>query len=306
MKNLEAFKATATRVVGRTSLIAKKYTPEILTAVGVVGIVASTVMACKATLKAEDVISEANQKLEKIHYAQENIPEEEYSNTDYKHDLTIAYVQTGVGFVKLYGPSVALGVASIACILGAHNIMRKRNLALVAAYNAVSQGFDEYRKRVVDELGVEKDKQFRYGVKDETITVTETSEDGKKKKVKETVQVVDPNANSIYARFFDEYNPNWQKNPEYNLLFLKAQQNYFNDLLHARGHVFLNEVYDGLGIDHSEAGAVTGWVMGEDNSNFIDFGIWDFQNERARAFVNGYEPSILLDFNVTGVIYNLI
>jgi len=228
-----------------------------------------------------------------------------YTEQDYKKDLTVTYVQTGLSFVKLYAPAVTLGVASICCILGAHNIMKKRNVAIVAAYKAVEGSFKDYRRRVVSEFGEDKDRQFRYGINHETVTEVENDEDGKAKKVKKIVESADPNHYSQYARFFDEACTNWSKTPEYNALFLKAQQNYANDMLHAKGHLFLNEVYDLLGVPRSQAGAVTGWLMGN-GDDFVDFGIYNLNSEAARDFVNGYERSILLDFNVDGVIFDMI
>lgn len=307
--NLTNLKTIVTKNAGRGLLVAKKYSPEILMGVGVVGIVTSTVMACKATLKAEAVMDAAKEKFDKIKEVREMsigaVIETNYSETDYRKDMIVAYTQTSVDFIKLYGPAVTLGVASIACILGAHNVMRKRNVALIAAYKAIEGGFKDYRKRVVEELGTDKDYQFRHGIKQETITEIETDETGKSKKVKKTVDIIDPNKHSIYARFFDESSPNWQKVPEYSLVFLKCQQNYANDMLHARGHIFLNEVYDLLGIPRTKEGSVVGWCLGH-GDDFVDFGIYEFDSMKARDFVNGYERSILLDFNVDGLIYDLI
>lgn len=272
---------------------------------GVVGIVTSTVLACRATLKAGEVIEEAKGKLDKIHYANQNIDKETYSERDYKKDLTVTYVQTGVDFAKLYGPAVLIGVASIGCILGAHGIMKKRNLALVAAYKAIETSFADYRKRVVEEFGMEKDRLLKNGIVQSKVSVVEIDENGKAKKSQKVVEVTDPNGISQYARFFDEASINWSKTPEYNLTFLKCQQNYANDLLKSRGHIFLNEVYDLLGIPRSQAGAVVGWVK-DVGDGFVDFGLFDGENMRVRDFVNGYERNILLDFNVDGVIYDMI
>lgn len=111
---------------------------------------------------------------------------------------------------------------------------------------------------------------------------------------------------SQYARFFDEGSPAWSKDSEYNLMFLKQQQQYANDLLKKRGHIFLNEIYDMLGIPRTKAGAVVGWVYDENNpigDNYVSFGITD---ERNANFVNGYEKSVLLDFNVDGNIWDKI
>lgn len=306
--NLQSMKLTLGKVAGRSGLLFKKHSPEILMVTGVVGIVTSTVMACRATLKVEAILDAHQEKKEKIlevlkKVESGEISDAEYTDKDASKDLLITKVQTGMAFVKLYGPAVTLGVASVACILGAHGIMRKRNLALVAAYKAVEQSFSDYRKRVVKELGADKDYEFKHGIRRETII--EMDESGKKVKSKKEVMVADPNEISQYARFFDESSAQWSKAPEYNLTFLKCQQNYANDLLHSRGHIFLNEVYDMLGIPRTQAGAVVGWVKGE-GDDFVDFGIFDGDNMKNRDFVNGYERSILLDFNVAGVIYDMI
>lgn len=297
------------KMTGKTGLIFKKYSPEILLVVGITGTIASTVLACRATLKVNDILDEHQENKKKINGVWEKvkegeIPLDDYSETDYKKDLTTAYIQTGANFVKLYGPAVTLGAASIACIIGGHGIMKKRNVALVAAYKAIEEGFNSYRQRVKEELGEETDYRYKNGIRSEEVIDIEKTKDGKTKKVKREKLVDDPNGLSVYARFFDESCEQWSKTPEYNLMFLKAQQNYFNNMLQARGHVFLNEVYDALGIPRSQAGTIVGWVIG-DGDNFIDFGIFDGERERARAFVNGDEPSIRLDFNVDGVIYDL-
>lgn len=306
MKKLDNIKLFVSKKAGRTGLMINKYSPEILLGIGVVGIIGSTVLACKATLKVEGIVDDAKEKIDKIKYADKEIDDATYSEMDYKKDMTLVYVQTGAKFVKLYGPAVGLGVISVGCIMGSHNIMKKRNVALMAAFKLAEQSYADYRKRVVEELGEEKDRQFHYGIKTETIQAEKIDENGKKKKVNEVVEVVDPDKHSIYARFFDECSTQWSKTPEYNLVFLKAQQNYANDLLHCRGHIFLNEVYDLLGLPRSQAGALVGWVMTGDGDNFVDFGIYDTNNPSKRDFVNGYERSILLDFNVDGVIHDLI
>lgn len=301
--NLETLKTVATTNIGRGLLKLKMHSPEILLVVGIGGAVTSTILACKATLKADEVIQTAKDKIDKIHQAKD-LPD--YSKEDYQKDMTIAYVQTGVDFVKLYGPALTLGAASIACILGAHGIMKGRNVALAAAYKTVEQGFAKYRKRVVEEFGSDKDYMFKNGIREEEVEAEEPDAKGKMKKVKKTVLKSNPLETSMYAKWFDESNPNWSKTPEYSLMFIKTVQNYVNELLRSRGHVFLNDVYDELGIDRTQAGSVVGWIISKDGNNFIDFGIYDPDKENARSFVNGQERSVLLDFNVDGVIYDLI
>lgn len=288
----------------------EKHSPEILMGVGVVGVVTGTVMACRATLKLNDILEEAQETRDKIKEVASNPNyEDKYTEEDAKKDLTINYVQTGVKVAKLYAPAVAVGVAGVGCVLASHDIMKKRNIALSAAYLTVDKSFKEYKQRVVDRFGEEVEKEIRYGIKAEEIVETVTDEEGNETTVTETVKTMNPTLYSDYARFFDEASPCWQNDPEYNLMFLRAQQQYANDLLRAKGRLFLNDVYEMLGIEKTKAGQIVGWVYDRENpngDNFVDFGIYDMSKERVRAFVNGYETNILLDFNVDGNIWDLM
>ena len=288
----------------------QKHSPEILAGVGVVGTVASAVMACKATLKLDDILAESKETRDKIKEVAENPRyEKEYSPEDAKKDLTVNYAQTAVKIAKLYAPAVILGSASLGCLLASNDILRKRNAALSAAYMTVDKSFKEYRSRVAERFGEEVEKEIRYNIKAMEVENVIANEDGSETVVMEQAKVMDPNLYSDYAKFFDEFSPNWQNDPEYNLMFLKAQQQYANDLLKAKGRLFLNEVYDMLGLERTKAGQVVGWVYNPENptgDNFVDFGIYDMSKERVRAFVNGYEPSILLDFNVDGDIWSMM
>ena len=300
------------RKAHRVGFKMKKRSPEILIVAGVVGTITSAVMACRATLKVHEIVDESKETIEIIHEAAENGVTEaglEYTEEDAKKDLTVSYIQTGAKLAKLYAPSVLLGAASIFAIVKSNDILRKRNVALAAAYAAVDKGFKEYRSRVVERFGKELDHELRYNVKAKEVEEVVVDEKGKEKIVKKTVNVVDPNVYSDYARFFDVGNPNWDKDPEYNFMFLKHQMNHANELLKCRGHAFLNEVYDMIGIPRTKAGQIVGWIYDEKNpvgDNFIDFGIFDETKQKSIDFVNGYERTILLDFNVDGVIYDKI
>lgn len=301
-----------TRTFNKVGFQLKKHSPEILVVAGVVGAVASAVMACKATTKISEILDEHKDTVDKIHETVEKAETDEsidYTVEDSKKDLTLVYFQTGVKFAKLYGPSVALGVLSITSIFASNNILRKRNVALAAAYATVDKGFKEYRNRVVDRFGEEVDRELKYNIKAKEIEETIVDEKGKEKTVKKTIEFVDPTDVSPYAKFFDEASREWQKDPEYNLMFLKAQQQYANDKLRANGYLTLNEVYDMLDIPRTKAGMVVGWVYNSKNpvgDNYVDFGIYDICKERNRDFVNGYERSILLDFNVDGNIFEMM
>lgn len=305
---------TAKFAIGRGGLVLKKYSPEILTAAGVIGTIGSTVLACKATLKVEDILDEAKKKSNLINAVHDGEIEvdAEYTDKDYSKDLLVNRTQTAVKLIKLYGPAISLGALSITAILGGQHILRKRNVAVMAAYKLCEESFNNYRSRVKEELGEEKDRQFYYGMTEETVKDKVKSKDGKTKTVTKKVEKAPDHLYSQYARFFDEANINWDKSPEQNMYFLKMVQNQMNDKLKARGHVFLNEVYDALGFDRSEAGQLVGWVWNKDNTameagdGYIDFGIFDGNDYAKRAFVNGDERSILLDFNIDGMIYDLI
>lgn len=299
----------ATRAFHKAGLKLKKHSPEILVVAGVVGTVVSAVMACKATTKVSMVIDETKVKIDTIHECTNN-PElaEKYTEEDSKKDLVIVYAQTGMELAKLYGPSVILGAASITSILAGHNILRKRNLALAAAYQVVDTGFKQYRGRVVERLGEQMDKELRYDIKAKEIDEIVVDDKGKEKTVTKTIEVANPvAAQSPYTVCFDETCSGWQRDAEANKFFLLRQQDYANEKLKSRGYLFLNEVYDMIGARRTKAGQVVGWVYDESNpigDNYIDFGIFDIHSEAARHFVNGLEKSIWLSFNVDGDILN--
>ena len=306
--------ASVSRSLHKVGFKLKKHSPEILIVTGVIGIVTSTVMACKATTKVNDIVDETKDMVDKIHDAVENKKHtsdgEEYTQEVANKDLTIVYAQTGLKFVKLYGPAVAIGIASIGCIVGSNHILRKRNIALAAALTAMETSFKEYRGRLIDRFGKDLDRELRFGIKAKEVEEKVVYEKGKETTVTKTVEVVDPNAiHSIYSVVFCEGNSGWTRNAELNKVFLIQQQNYANDKLKLNGVLTLNEVYDMIGAPRTAYGQIAGWVYTDDSSigdNFVDFGIFDVNNEKACDFVNGYEKSIILDFNCIGNILEYI
>lgn len=286
---------------GRQLLHLQKASPQVMFATGVVGVVGAGVLACRSTLKLSEVLDKAEAVREKALDLHTKDPE--YDEKAYAKDLTVVKVKTALDIVKLYAPAVGVGMISIGLLTGSHVTLSRRNASLTAAYAAVDKAFEQYRDRVRAELGDDQDRNFRYGVKEVEETIE--NKNGTTKVVKhQRVADGDP---SQYARFFCELSENWRNNPEYNKVFLQAQQSYFNNMLQARGHVLLNEVYDALGIERSQAGCVVGWILSKDGDNYVDFGVFDnIANPRVKDFVNGNEHSILLDFNVDGVIYDKI
>lgn len=293
-----------TKISGRAGLVISKHSPEILLCAGIIGFGVSLFTVSKASIKAEEIMKKHNNDMKTLKRVLEQYESDKYSEEDYKKDQKIVYAKTTKEMIKAYLPTVIVTGLSIGSILCSYGIMRKRHLALLAAYTGLQETFLDYRKRVIEDYGDEKDRIYRLGIREETKAETIVGKNGKEKTKESKELVVDPNHHSQYARFFDSSSTQWNRNAEYNLMFLKSQQNFANDLLKSRGHIFLNEVYDMLGIPRSQAGQIVGWVLGE-GDDFVDFGIFDDDGD-ARDFVNGYKDSILLDFNVDGIVYDLI
>ena len=290
----------------------RKHSPEILIVAGVIGVVTSGVLACRATLKAKEVLDGAKEDLKLIDEALKDEKRADYTEEVAKSDISLTYIQTGVTLAKVYAPSVLLGTVSIFSMVASHNILRKRNLALVAAYTTLDKTFKEYRKEVIDRFGETVDKELRYKLRKETVKETVIDEKtGKEKVVEKEVELteLEKEGYSEYARFFDESCEGWTKDPEYNLMYLRHVQSYANDVLRTKGRLFLNEVYDMLDIEKTKAGQVVGWVYNPDDEtkdNYVDFGLYDTNKRSSRNFVNGFERVVILDFNVDSIVIDTL
>lgn len=293
------------KLVAATSKVAvrvSKHSPEILVGVGVLGFVGTAVLAATSTLKLDDILTQHEEKIEQIKECAADETLVEYSEEDAIKDKSLQTIKTCLKVGKLYAPALMLGMFSAACVIGGHHILLKRNIALTAAYTGVQKAYDAYRKRVQDEVGEERERELYLGVDK---VMEEVEKNGKKKQIETKAIKGSPYGLSPYARCFDEASRWWKKNPEMNKMFLTAQQNYMNDLLRLQGHLFLNEVYDALDMPRTSMGAVVGWVYGN-GDGYVDFGIFDPQDPASRDFINCRERNIWLDFNVDGVIYDLI
>lgn len=320
--DLKAIRNRASSKAGRQILIARKHSPTVLFGVGVAGVIATAVLASRATLKMDEVLREAEDMRSKIEaakafsdnteagqkiYGKDFVSGEIYTEQDEINDAKLLKIKTALKIAKLYAPAAVCGVLTIASLTGSHVIISRRNVGLTAAYAALDKGFREYRSRVVNELGVDKDQEFRYGVIEKQIAVdTDSGTDVK------TVRVLDLDSmnksGSMYSRFFDELNSeNYDRRPGYNQLFLSAQEKYANNLLNARGYLFLNEVLSMLGMKQCPEGQIVGWLKGsETGDGYVDFGIFNNNSYMGMQFVTGNEKSVLLDFNVDGPMYDKI
>jgi hypothetical protein len=295
----EVIPPEAKRKLARLGLKVGKQSPHILFGAGLVGFGATVVLASRATRKVEDVLEEHQTVATDIAVAREFYPWK-YSEEARVRDLTILYTRTGLNLVRLYWPAAVVGTMSVLCLTKSHQILTSRNAALTAAYAALDKAFRDYRAGIADIIGKDSEEGYMRDARKVEVKNKETG------KVLEETTTQGNKPYSPYAKFFDEQNKHWTSNPEWNLIFLRAQQNYANDRLRATGHVFLNEVYDWLGLPRTTAGSVVGWVLDGEGDDYIDFGLWDRDRDRVRAFINGNENVILLDFNVDGLIYDKI
>ncbi len=298
------------RKIAEQALTAQKHSPTILFGVGIASMVGSTVMACRATLKLEEVLETMETDKAQAHRVKEmvtggEVPEgTTYTDKEMKRDLAIITVRGVSSIAKLYAPAVILAGVGVVCLTRSHKILQDRNSALAAAYVAVDTAFKRYRERVVDRYGEETDRELRYGAEEVDVIDEDTG------RITSEMHVA-PGEPSGYARWFDETNSNWNAPPfqTHNFLFLRNQQNWANDMLRARGHLFLNEAYAMVGLTHTSAGSIVGWVYDRNNErgdNYVDFGCWDKDSGQPLEFFNGREGAILLDFNVDGPIWDLI
>lgn len=288
--------------MAKVKLNAQKHSPGLLLGAGILGGITTVIVACKKTIEVKDVVDTMNNDISEIEEPDKTGKSDDEINAmveAYKKEKASVYVHAGFKIVKLYLPAIALGSLSITSLLASHNIVKKRNIALSIACNTITNDFKEYRNNVIERYGEEVDTSLKHGIVKEKIERIVTDDDGKEKKVKETVEIANPNP---YAYVFKKGNPNWSSNMDYNIQFIKAQESYFNDVLVSRKLVFLNDVTDELGFERSRMGQEVGWKYDSTDPNAD--GKIDFRAHLAyeKDEFGNIEPVILLDFNVDGAV----
>lgn len=298
------------RKLGRIGLQLKIHQPEIYLALGLGGAVGTTVMACKATTRLPELIEVHEKMMERIHeieYMKGTSGDSEIEDLDLRKEKAKAYLTMAKDYTLLYAPSAALGALSGTLLVQGHRIEHNRYMGAVSAYNGAMAAFNAYRERVREEVGEEADQMFRYGITKEQVKKDVVDENGKKKKVKEDILVLDGGDPTQYVRYWEEgATPFWERDPVLSKAFLRSQLAYFNNRLHTKGKVYLNEIYDALGFETGSVGQLVGWVDNgpDEPTKYISFGSWENEDSPLwRAFINGREGAYLpLDFNVDGII----
>lgn len=288
---------------GRSIAFTKVHTPEILAVVGVGGVITAGVLAARATLKLDDLVTT-------LEADREAVKETEFeTEKDRAKALFKAQSKFVLGLVKIYGPAAALGVAGIGALLGGQGVLKRRNVALVGAYSSLEQVYREYRKRVIDEVGEEKEQEIRLNLR--AVDEVEGDESDKPADVLSDQHKVILGA-SEYAVFFDRYNSsNYSPHYDTNMSFLRIAQTHLNDMLVSRRYLFLNEAYDAMGLPRTESGQVVGWMYDpkvNEGDNHVDLGLDNFENIRNGSIRNKAftDNAILIDPNVDGVIVDKV
>ena len=279
-----------TRALGSLKLGAVEHAPELLTVGGTVGMIATVVTACKATLEFQEVLKVHNERMAKLDAIEIDRTAaghvvNEADAIDIPETRMGIWVETAKSAVKIYYKPAILGLLSVSAFMGATGIFKKRYLSMAGAF---IQLFDE-NKALKSEL-----ERARTGKEEIDAHVdTETGE-----VIEDGTSTVSPEEREcMFSRFFDESNPNWEKSSEANRIFLQNTERFANNRLHMNGHLFFNELLDMLGYEKTQTGQMFGWI--DDGSEWqIDFGIFNANSKAKRRFVNGIERSILLTFNV--------
>lgn len=304
-----------TRTASKCGYKLKKASPTIMIVGAAIGGVTATVLACKATIKAQDILTEHNAQVESIHTAKKLSEGETYTEKDYKSDITTTYVQTGLKLAKVYAPAVTLGAVSLGCMFGSHHIMSKRNASLTAAYIALDKAFEEYKSRVSDRFGSRVQEELEHNIKAVEIESKSTNEQGVEETIKEYKDIAMQHT-SPYTCIFDETVDTWQPDNMLNRNYLFLMEQAANKRLRTQGHLFLNDVLASLGTHggvtlKTPEGQIVGWIYDPNDptrQNHVDFGVTNYVegDEALNSFINGGERSVMLRFNCDGPIIDKI
>lgn len=305
----------ARTAAGNSGLFLKAHTPEILVGSGVVGFVVTVVQACKATTKAHDILETKEDALADNDAA---LKDEIISQKVYDENARIINRNARWMLIKAYTPMATGMAVSVILVLGGYRMINGRLVKTAAAYKILEDGFGRYRENVRDEFGEETDWRMLNSIRPERLEAANAEREANreieadKKRKRKNYEKRRTAHQEVYSKFFDQYSDRWRRSwtPEQVWEYLRQKQREANDMLNIRKHIFLNEVYDLLGLDRTEEGAVVGWILTKSNPNSkVDFGLEDMPEEERRKFLSAErneDIKIWLHFNPDGLIYNLI
>ena len=303
-------------LVGKASRLlafTKVVSPELCLVGSIVTGVVCVITSCKATLKAEPEVRKAQEEVEKIKVETEQTTA--LVTPEQSREIRKVYVDAAVKIAKLYAVPAAFGVLSIGLNIGGNRILRKNLAAMTAAYAALYKSYEEYRKRVIEEWGADKDQEFMYGVRTQKVKCVDENGQPVTREVNE-IDYKGRKPISQYARWFDcgiwdnvnkrwkWKNYEWKDSPSINKRKIRTAQVEANLKLQRDGFLFLNEVYKMLGLPLSAEGQIVGWTL-DGGDGVVSFGVFEDDARQLpcnKAFINEQSPNALLDFNVDGPI----
>lgn len=287
-------KASSKLMQTKAGAVIVRNAPTIGVGVGVAAVVGGTVWACAKTLVVFDDVLKFDKMVKEDIRCRLADPKDDFDEEDARKARARETVQNVGRVVRAYtGPTIVLG-CGIGLILVSHKVMSGRVAAMTAAAETAQLSYSRLKGRVREKLG---DKAWR------ELNEPVVREDTGPKVREDGTRVVAPEFIDAYGGTFEPGNPNYSGSMDVDRLFLKCQERYANDILQARGHFFLNELYDMLGMPHTSAGAVCGWLKDGSGDGYIDLGEW--AGEYVEAVVNGERIYHIVP-NVDGVIYDKI
>ena len=254
-------KPNMTKIVKDIQNGISKHSPEILTGVGIAGMITATVLAVQATPKALKLIEEREH-------------EERKKNDDFKCLGKLEMVKTAW---KPYIPAAVTGTVAVGCLIGANSVHVKRNAALATAYQLSSTALADYKEKVIETIGEKKEKTIRDKV------------------VQKKVDEHPPKATSVYDTGNGQtlvYDPQFDKYFRCNINSLDATKNKLNDSMISgqSEYVSLSDFYNELGVKPPGIGDDLGWNIGRD-------GLIEIDHNSAMVTDTG-EPCVVLTYTV--------
>lgn len=284
-----------------------KHAPTILSVTASAGVIATGVLAWNAGTHFEDCETRNWDRRRECQRNADSIPDEDVPKIERK--LRIMFI---LDTARTVAPAVIVGAATITMIYFSNSISKKRLAAVGAAYTALQTAFDGYKKTMVDTLGEETVKKITAPkLPNVGKTAEEILSSDNKSDAADVVDAVIASINDLspYARIISEESSNcWDDNEDYTSENIKAVQVWANRRLERKGHLFLNEVYDQLGLSRTREGVVVGWIKNSENGDgYVSFG--DFDASIYRVPSDDYsrvDSNFIVDFNVDGMIWDKI
>lgn len=284
-----------------------KHAPTILSVTASVGVVATGYLAWQAGTRFENCEARDWDRRKECIRNADQIADEDVRKIEMKNRILFI-----IDTARTCAPAAIVGLTTITMIYFSNSISKKRLAAVGAAYTALQTAFEGYKKTMVDALGKETvEKITRPNLPNYGKTAEEILSSDNKSDAADVVDAVIASMRDLspYARIISEESSNcWDTSEDYTSENLAAIQLWANRRLERKGHLFLNEVFDQLGLSRTREGAVVGWIKNSEvGDGYVSFG--DFDSNTYRVPSDDYsrvDTNFILDFNVDGMIWDKI